>query len=131
MKEKLKISTLCYVYTVWKLQNFTPTVFSQIFRQINVLLKDFTVNQFDEKKIAWISRFSTLPRYTCESSTFNNFVKLKTQFGKNFVKLSKWLTYIVSTFPCFYRFYGVLSNKSKYFVKSNYHLVSRKFCTSS
>ena len=62
MKEKLKISTLCYVYTVWKLQNFTPTVFSQIFRQINVLLKDFTVNQFDEKKFAWqwFFRFSTL-----------------------------------------------------------------------
>ena len=48
--------------TVWKLRNFTATVSSQIFRQINVLLKDFTVNQFDEKKFVcqWISRFSTL-----------------------------------------------------------------------
>ena len=35
--------------------NFTAaTVFSQIFRQINILLKDFTVNQFDEKiYVAW------------------------------------------------------------------------------
>ena len=38
-------------HTVWKLRNFTATVFSQIFRQINVLLKNFTVNQFDEKKL--------------------------------------------------------------------------------
>ena len=48
--------------TVWKLRNFTATVFSQIFRQINVLLNNFTVNQFDEKKFAWqwFFRFSTL-----------------------------------------------------------------------
>ena len=39
--------------TVWKLRNFTATIFLQIFRQINVLLTDFTVNQFDEKKFAW------------------------------------------------------------------------------
>ena len=38
------------------------TVFSQKFRQINVLLKNFTVNWFDGKNFAWqwISRFSTL-----------------------------------------------------------------------
>ena len=36
---------------LWKLRNFTATVFSQIFRQINVLLKNFTVNQFDEKNL--------------------------------------------------------------------------------
>ena len=36
--------------TQWKLRNFVATVFSQIFRQINVLPKNFTVNQFDEKK---------------------------------------------------------------------------------
>ena len=36
-----------------KFRNFTATVFSQLFRQINVLLKDFTytVNQFDEKNL--------------------------------------------------------------------------------
>ena len=36
--------------------------FSQIFRQINVLLKNFTINWFDGKNFAWqwISRFSTL-----------------------------------------------------------------------
>ena len=34
---------------LWKLWNFTVTVFIQNFCQINVLLKNFTVNWFDEK----------------------------------------------------------------------------------
>ena len=48
--------------TLWKLQKFTATVFSQIFRQITVLLKNFTVNGFDEKYFAWqwISAISTV-----------------------------------------------------------------------
>ena len=47
---------------MWKLRNFTATIFLQNFRQINVFLKNFTVNQFDEKKNwwQWISRFSAL-----------------------------------------------------------------------
>ena len=46
---------------LWKFRNFTATVFSQKFRQINVLLKNFTINWFDGRKFAWqrISRFST------------------------------------------------------------------------
>ena len=53
--------------TVWKLRNFNATVFSQIFRQINVLLKNFTLNWFDEKKFTWqrISRFSTSHTVQC------------------------------------------------------------------
>ena len=44
----LVISTLC---TVWKLRNFTATIFSQKFREINFLLKNFTLSWFDEKKL--------------------------------------------------------------------------------
>ena len=42
--------------------SLTATVFSQNFRQINVLLKNFIMNWFDGKSFAWqwISRFSTL-----------------------------------------------------------------------
>ena len=48
--------------TLWKFRNFIATVFSQKFRQINVLLKNITIHWFDGKKFAWqkISRFSTL-----------------------------------------------------------------------
>ena len=51
-----------HTVTLWKLQNFTATIFSQKFRQINVLLNNFTINWFDGKRFAWqwISRFSTL-----------------------------------------------------------------------
>ena len=38
-----------------KLQTFTATVYSQKFRQINVLLKNFTISWFDGKKIAWLA----------------------------------------------------------------------------
>ena len=50
------------VSTLWKFRNFIATVFSQKFRQINVLLKNFTINWFDGKKFAWqwICRFSTV-----------------------------------------------------------------------
>ena len=51
-------------FTLWKLQNFTATIFLQKFRQINVLLKKFTTSKLIwRKKIAWqwISRFSTFP----------------------------------------------------------------------
>ena len=51
-----------YCVTVWKLLNFTATLISQNFCQINVLLANFTVIWFDEKIISrqWIFRFSTL-----------------------------------------------------------------------
>ena len=48
-------------FTLLKLRNFTATVFWQIFRQIKVLLKNFTMNWFDGKNLwQWISSFSTL-----------------------------------------------------------------------
>ena len=55
------------VCTVWKLRNFIATIFSQKFREINFLLKNFTLSWFDEKNFAWqwIFRFSTL----CEKFT--------------------------------------------------------------
>ena len=65
----------CVLRTLRKLRNFTATVFSLIFRQINDLLKNFTVNWFHENKISWqwISRFSTL---CCAIWNFEqNFVK--------------------------------------------------------
>ena len=50
--------------TLWKLRNFTATVFRKfsVKSTRNVLLKNFTVNWFDEKIFVWqwISRFSTL-----------------------------------------------------------------------
>ena len=36
-----RFSTLCMI-TLWKLRNFTATIFSQKFRQINILLMNFT-----------------------------------------------------------------------------------------
>ena len=62
---------------------------SQIFRQINVLLKNFNANWFDEKTFAWqrISRFSTL--------CFRNF-HTATSYLKNSVKLK--LSVIVNWF---------------------------------
>ena len=49
---------------LWKLQNFTATIFSQKFRQFNVLVDKelYYVYWFDGKKFVWkwISRFSTL-----------------------------------------------------------------------
>ena len=60
------ISTLCTAVLC--------TIFSEKIREINVLLKNFNLNWFDEKKIAWqwISRFSTLCKVNlttfCKSS---------------------------------------------------------------
>ena len=38
-------------FTLWKLRDFTAMVFSQKYRQINVLLKNFTINWFGGKKL--------------------------------------------------------------------------------
>ena len=35
---------LIQYHTLWKFRNFTATIFLQKFRQINVLLKNFTIN---------------------------------------------------------------------------------------
>ena len=64
-----------------KLRNFTATIFSQIFRQINVLLKTFTVNQFDEKKLRG-SKFLVFPHCVTHTVEFTNF--LYQGFLKNF-----------------------------------------------
>ena len=45
---------------IHSVRNFTATVFSQKFRQINVLPKNFTENWFDEKKLLG-SQFLVLP----------------------------------------------------------------------
>ena len=44
--------------TLWKFLNFTATVFSQKFRQINVLLKNFTIRLIWRKKICKAENFS-------------------------------------------------------------------------
>ena len=64
---------MLFLHALWKLQNFTATVFLQIFRQINVLLKNFTVNQFDEKKL----RGREFLVFLCVHNT--NFVKIMSQ----------------------------------------------------
>jgi len=54
--------------TLWKIWNFSATISSQKFRQINFLLKHFTLSWFDEKIFAWqiIFRISTL----CSANSF-------------------------------------------------------------
>ena len=44
------VTLWCYI-TVWKLLNFTATNFSQKFRESTGLLKNFTLNWFDEKNL--------------------------------------------------------------------------------
>ena len=54
--------SLCHSVTLEITQFYChATVFTQKFRQINVLLQNFTINWFDGKKFTWqwISRFST------------------------------------------------------------------------
>ena len=43
----------CVLAAVRKLWNFTATIFSRKYRESNFLLKNFTLNWFDGKKIAW------------------------------------------------------------------------------
>ena len=59
--------------TLWKLWNLTATILSQKLRQINFLLKNFTLSWFDEKIFTWqrIFRLSTL----C-TPIFINFTKI-------------------------------------------------------
>ena len=78
-----------YHTTVWKLRNFTATILPQKFRQINFLLKKFTLNWIDEKKFAWqwISCFPT----ECE--------KTRNSLSQNFFfrEINSLLTYLVET----------------------------------
>ena len=61
ISRKITVAETHYYYcgNFWIL--LPATVFSQKFRQINVLLKNSTINWFDGKKFEWpwISRFST------------------------------------------------------------------------
>ena len=74
-KKNLRDSELLVFRTLWKLQNFTATIFSQKFRQINVLLNNFTIIWFDGKKFAWqwISRLSTRCVFAPQSRNFCDF----------------------------------------------------------
>ena len=56
------------VCTLWKLRDSTATVFSQKFRQINVLPKNFTINWFDGKNFRG-SEFLVFPH--CEGTREN------------------------------------------------------------
>ena len=75
--------------TLWKLRNFTATVFSQKFRQINVLLKKLFYKLIWRKKITWRSEFlvfSTLCSTQCgktKNSLPHNFFP-SNQFIVNF-----------------------------------------------
>ena len=40
-------------YTVWKIANFSPTIFCKNSVKLTFSLKSFTVNQFDEKIFKW------------------------------------------------------------------------------
>ena len=89
--------------TLWKLRNFTATVFPQLFRQIKVLLKNFAVNWFDEKSFPWqwISRFSTLCKITefyCRHGFFSQNIRqinLKTN-KELYYKLIWWKNSVFS-----------------------------------
>ena len=82
------------VLTLCKFWNYAAMVFSQKFRQSNVLLKNFTINWIWRKIIAWqwFSRFSTL----CLAFwlwKFSNFpatlILCKTNFG-SFQKINNF-----------------------------------------
>ena len=68
----------------WNFGILLPRFFSQKFRQINVLLKNFTVNWFDGRKFAWqlISRFSTL--HCVGNPQCGNFRNLLSLFWQQF-----------------------------------------------
>ena len=61
-----------WMFTLWKLRNFTATIVTEKFRQINVLLKNFTISWFDGKIFAFFLTVENL---------------LWLFFDKNFVKL--------------------------------------------
>ena len=53
LQKSLGKSKSSVIRTVWKLRKFTATILSPKFRGIIFLLKNFTLNWFDEKKFAW------------------------------------------------------------------------------
>ena len=67
VRERLSIITTLWLSTVWKLRNFTATIFSQKFRESNFLLINFTINWFDEKNL-YGSEFLVFPH--CEILVF-------------------------------------------------------------
>ena len=70
---------------MWKLLNFTATAFSLKFRQINVLLKNFTINWFDEQKLHGMAVNFTF----CHTAQCGKCCDLVSHiFGKNFVKVT-------------------------------------------
>ena len=70
---------------VWKLRNFTATILSQKFREINFLLKNFTLNWLDEKNL-YGSEFLVFLHTLCERTVRKLRIFSLTLFWKNFVK---------------------------------------------
>ena len=100
-----RFSTLC---TVWKLRNFTATIFAQKFRESNFLLNTFTLNWFDEKicmsvnlslfqRVVW-----KLQKFSLTSHFFRkNFVKAMVLLKKS---LNSWFDEIFYQWERSYRF---------------------------
>ena len=66
VREKIRnFHTAAVVCTLWKSRNFTATVFTQNFRQINVLLKNFSIKWFDEKILRGMAENFPLNRWAC------------------------------------------------------------------
>ena len=74
-----------YTLTVWKLRNFTAVkVFSQKFRQINVLLKNFTIRLIWRKKICKAENFSFF--HTVAVAQYGNYQTFCNHFEINYVE---------------------------------------------
>ena len=68
---KLLVSrNFCQKSTVWKFENFSPTIFCKNSVKSTFLLKSYTANQFDEKNLQWgkIYEITTLWRGDSESN---------------------------------------------------------------
>ena len=126
----------------WKLLKFTRTIFSQKFREINSLLKNFILNWIDEKNI-YLNAFDFLvfPHYCVYTAVWslrnfciiwelfreiNFIVKLFTKklFSRKLFKKSWYKKFLNSTQWCVQRFHDLFNN----LVKSNCcKLISRHF----
>ena len=96
----------CCFLQVWKLRNFTATIFSQKFREIKFLLKSFTLSWFDEKKNLHGSEFLVYPHCETRRLPFlrknQNFFRQINDFTKEVTKeliSRKILIAFYSTFP--------------------------------
>ena len=82
------------------MHNFTAaTIFSQIFRQINVLLKNLTVNQFDEKKLRG-SEFLVFPHFELNivENTTDIYSHRKNKFVKSTAFIQSWTRVVLQVY---------------------------------